>query len=201
MKLSGYYNKIARAYDALMVDYAIATEKPPMAFTYQPRRQNHIIPKAQPQARPPVIPKQYEPITPSIGENNKEQLVLLAAFEATYQDSKTPLSPDMVPLILDTGASISISPYKTDFITPIKPVQQVKIKGIASGLNVEGIGDISYTFFNDNGEKQKLLLQGCLYVPQCSVRLICPRQIGAETGHPEDGFNAKHANPILTVHG
>jgi hypothetical protein len=78
-------------------------------------------------------------------------MVLLAAFEATYHDAKTPLTPDMVPLIIDTGARISLSPHKMDFISPIQPVQRISIKGIASGLAVEGIGDLCYSFHNDSG--------------------------------------------------
>jgi hypothetical protein len=133
--------------------------------------------------------------------DNKEKLVMLSVFEATYHDTLTPLTPDMVPLIIDTGASISLSPHKTDFLTPIRPVQNVQIKGIASGLTVEGVGDLFYTFRNDNGELQTMVLRDCLYVPQCVVRLICPRQIGAETKNPADGFNATYINPILTVQG
>ncbi len=52
----------------------------------------------------------------------------------------------------------------------------------------------------DDGELQTLHLHDCLYVPSCSVRLLCPRQIGDTTKHCGDGFNASK-NPILTVHG
>jgi hypothetical protein len=123
---------------------------------------------------------------------NTEKLVLLAAFEATFHDSKTLISPDMVPLILDTGASISLSPYKSDFISPIRPVQNVQIKGIAPVLTVQGVGDLFYSFYNDDGELLTMVLKDCLYVPQCIVRLICPHQIGAQTQHSEDGFNTHH---------
>jgi hypothetical protein len=85
---------------------------------------------------------------------------------------------DMVPLILDTGASVTITPFCSDFVTPLHSVQHITIKGIASGLKAEGVGGVSYTFVNDSGNEQTLTLQNCLYVPQCVVRLICPRQIG-----------------------
>lgn len=126
---------------------------------------------------------------------------MLAAFEATHHDSITPLTPDMVPLILDTGVSIFLSPCKTDFISPIHPVQNIQIKGITSGLTVEGMGDLSYTFCNDNGDLQTMVLRDCLYDPQCVVCLIFPCQIGAEIQNPRDGFNAMHINPVLTVNG
>jgi hypothetical protein len=121
----------------------------------------------------------------------------LQAFQATFEVTITPMSPDMVPLIMDTGASISITPFKSDFISPIKPVQHVNIKGIASGLTATGIGDVSYSFVNDAGETQQLLLRNCLHVPSCAVRLICPRQIGATTGNDQDGLHATHASTTL----
>jgi hypothetical protein len=107
----------------------------------------------------------------------------------------------MVPLILDTGASVTITPFCSDFVTPLQPVQHITIKGIASGLKAEGVGDVSYTFVNDSGNEQTLTLQNCLYVPQCVVRLICPRQIGASTGVSDDGFYASHQQSVLIVNG
>ena len=107
----------------------------------------------------------------------------------------------MVPLIIDTGASVTITPFKTDFISPIQPVQPTQIQGIASGLQVVGKGDVSYTFKNDLEHSQTITLTDCLYVSQCSVRLLCPHQIGLSTGHSSDSFNALFNNPILTVDG
>jgi hypothetical protein len=49
----------------------------------------------------------YEPMGVSTATNFKEKMVQFAAFEATYHDSITTITPDMVPLIIVTGASIS----------------------------------------------------------------------------------------------
>jgi len=107
----------------------------------------------------------------------------------------------MVPVVIDTGASISISPYDTDFISRIHPVQNVTLNGIASGLPVAIIGTIQYHFINDKKETQTITLNRCLYVPKCTIRLLCPQQIGYATGCPSDSFNATASNPILTVQG
>jgi hypothetical protein len=104
----------------------------------------------------------------------------------------------MVPLVIDTGASISITPYKTDFISPIKPTQQIQIKGIASGLNVMGHGQVQYAFYNDSGELQNIQIKQCLYVPHCTARLLFPRQLGAATQLPSDGFFVGGTHGILT---
>jgi hypothetical protein len=132
---------------------------------------------------------------------NKQLLLKLAAFEATFHDKLTPISPDMLPLIIDTGASITVTPCITDFITPIHPVQALEIKGIAAGLQVRGYGDVKYTFLNDAGHEQHLHLKNCLYVPQCTSRLICPRQIGITTGNPLDGFASMAGHAYITVNG
>ncbi len=42
----------------------------------------------------------YSPLTNSITIQNKEHLLQLAAFEAIYYNNLTPISPDMVPLLV-----------------------------------------------------------------------------------------------------
>jgi hypothetical protein len=144
MKLSENIQELERAYAELLHELRQPQYQQDLTFAYTPRRPNHIIPRERQYSKPPVFPTLYKPETHPSSIECKEKLVLLAAFEATYHDSKTPISPDMVPLIIDTGASISISPYRSDFTTPIQPVQKVTIQGIASGLTVEGIGDLQY---------------------------------------------------------
>jgi hypothetical protein len=64
-----------------------------------------------------------------------------------------------------------------------------------------GYGDVSYTFHNDANEIQTMILRDCLYVPQCTARLLCPRQIGIQSGNPSDGFNAVSEKSFLTSQG
>lgn len=200
MKLSDHVINIARAYDELYHELSLV-EKPAIAFTYRHRTQPHIKPRQREHPCPPKFVRQHEPLTASIPLENKEKLIQLAVFQATFQDAPTPMTPDMYPIIIDTGASISLSPYASDFTTDLKPVQNMTIKGIASGLPVRGIGTLRYTITTDDGVSRMLLLQDCLYIPQCSIRLLCPRQIGLNTGHSTDGFNALSSEPILTIHG
>lgn len=63
------------------------------------------------------------------------------------------------------------------------------------------MGDLSYTFIDDAGIEQTMVLQSCLNVLQCAVCLICPCQTGAEARNSSDGFNATYDNSILTVNG
>jgi hypothetical protein len=146
MKLSAYEIAIEQAYNEVLFNIQINDERQQHAFNFIHRRPRHVLPRERPFSTPPRPVTEYESMEHFSPKSSKEKMVVLAAFEATYQDSITPMSPDMVPLIIDTGASISLSPHKSDFISPIRPVQNVTIKGIASGLTVKGVGDLSYTY-------------------------------------------------------
>jgi hypothetical protein len=199
MKLAPYIEHIERAYQSLIFDTSLPKYQDIPSFNYTPRRPAHILPCERQHRTPPHLAPNFNPTTSNIPFSNKERLVLLAAFEASYQDTITLLTPDMVPIIIDLGASVSISPYSMDFVGPIHPVQNINLQGIASGLQVAGIGTIQYKFRNDADKEQTLLVQRCLHVPQRSVRLLCPQQIGVMTGFPNDGFHATSAKPTLIV--
>jgi hypothetical protein len=85
-------------------------EQPPQRLRSHPGiRVRRDLPQNRNFAVVPKLPMTYAPISqhPVV---HKETLLKLAAFEATYYKAKTPISPDMVPLIIDTGASVTVSP-------------------------------------------------------------------------------------------
>jgi hypothetical protein len=104
-------------------------------LTYR-RQVRSDLPRNRPSHIVPTIPARYDPSTHFCSTDNKHKLLLLLAYEATYHESITPLRPDMVPLVIDTGASVTVTPYHMDFIGPITPVQAAEIKGIAERLQV-----------------------------------------------------------------
>jgi hypothetical protein len=163
MKLSDHLVQIKQAFALLMSSF---DDIDPIGDYYRlpaSRRVRRDLPKNRTfHDVPKLIPTYPPPPDHHFHKNNKETLLLIAAFEATYHNLLTPIIPDMVPIVIDTGASITVTPYKTDFITPIRPVQAIEIKGIASGLQVAGYGDISYNFHNDYGELQQVTLKDCL---------------------------------------
>lgn len=201
MKLADHIIAIDKAFEALLSSINDLEHDNTVSRSNAGIRVRRDLPRHRSRTIIPRIIDTYPPLTTSPTSQNKEYLLQLAAFEATYHNNPTPISPDMVPLVIDTGASITVTPYSTDFISPIKPVQAIEIKGIASGLRVHGYGDVCYHFRNDVGELQKLTLPNCLYAPQCTTRLLCPRQIGSASGFPGDGFNALSDHPILTFEG
>jgi hypothetical protein len=201
MKLSPHLLQVEQAYQAMM---GAASDLDPITFPrpfYNAVRPRRDLPRYRNPASVPILPPQVTPdshVPPAIC---KEKLLLLAAFEATHHSSRTPISPDMVPLVIDSGASVTISPYLTDFIDVLRPVQNVAIQGIASGLQVQGIGTLQYKYYNDSGTLQTLTIHDALYVPKCTARLLCPRQLGQATGSPNDGFQCLVDKGILTYQG
>jgi len=126
-----------------------------------------------------------------------------AIKEATLTPMGLPmaLTPDEKQFIIDTGASITITHSFEDFISPISSVQHTQLKGITSGLTVQGMGTVAYTFWDDNGTIFLLTLPNTLYVPNLPIWLICPRHVAEVTQCEGDGFNSTHPTGIFTCHG
>ena len=76
------------------------------------------------------------------------------------------------PIIWDSGASISISPCRDDFVGPILPPGPfTKIQGIARGLQVQGRGHIMWAMRDETGQL-RLIKVPALYIPNCRARLL-----------------------------
>ncbi len=58
-----------------------------------------------------------------------------------------------------------------------------------------------YIFHSDKGELISVILQRVLYVPDCTIRLLCPRHLAESTGNPLDGFNSIKNIGILRCNG
>ncbi len=80
-------------------------------------------------------------------------------------------------------------------------MNNVKINGIASGLQVEGIGLLKWHIRDDDNKEIKLYIKDALYVPKAPMGLLCPQQIAQQTRKPGDGFKALRNHGILTFDG
>jgi hypothetical protein len=150
---------------------------------------------------PPLPAVHYPPLHPISTPQSIQRQTQLHAYMSAHKGFPTTFTPDKVSFVIDTGASITITFDKNDFVTAIRPVQPTTLQGIASGLSVEGIGDAEYVFCMDNNKSVTILLRNCLYVPSCTIRLLCPRHLTENTAHHADGFNSLREHGILTCHG
>jgi hypothetical protein len=75
-------------------------------------------------------------------------------------------------VIWDTGASISISPSRADFVGPIeRPAKEMKIAGIHGQTAVAGVGTVAWSFTDHDGMLRTLKVPALL-VPSSKVRLL-----------------------------
>lgn len=125
----------------------------------------------------------------------------LQAYIANNQGLPARFTSDEKHFVIDTGASITITNHKEDFVSVIRPVQPTTLKGIASGLDVKGVGEAEYVFKTDDGRLTTVFLKNVLYVPDCNVRLLCPRYLAENTGRHTDGFNSIRDVGIFTCNG
>jgi hypothetical protein len=81
------------------------------------------------------------------------------------------------PVIFDTGASLSITPDKSDFSGPITLSQtDLRLGGMANGLKIDGIGPITLTFANRSNDPVRIHGMA-YYVPQAKARLLSPQRL------------------------
>jgi hypothetical protein len=107
----------------------------------------------------------------------------------------------IILLILDTGASVSVTNNIGDFLTPPNPVQRTTLQGIAAGLEVRGLGTASYTVLDDAAQPATMNVPGTLHVPACPSRLLCPRQILASDRTGAATCSITTSGMTLFLHG
>ena len=81
---------------------------------------------------------------------------------------------DDIPIIIDTGASLTVTPVATDFIGAIDPAPIQSLKGLQGDAMVMGKGTVSWTIIDLYGVV-RTLKPTAYYVPTASVRLFSPQ--------------------------
>ena len=77
-------------------------------------------------------------------------------------------------IIIDSGASVSISFSKDDFIdldTNPERCKMWKVSGLASSPKVKGLGKVKWDTFTDNGGRRSIVTDA-LYIPEANYRLL-----------------------------
>lgn len=131
---------------------------------------------------------------------NKQLLAYLYSLSTPGVQENISFGSDMESVCVDTGASACISPHRINF-TDLRPVTNLKINGIGSGLAIEGIGTLRWSFIDDSNNAIDLYIRDALYVPSTPMGLLCPQQIAQKTKHPGDGFQAIYPHGILQFAG
>ena len=80
--------------------------------------------------------------------------------------------PSTMQLIWDSGASVSITPNKNDFVSTLDKVpNNIKLNGLAKGLEIAGAGSVEWNVLDTKGHLHTLKLPA-YYIPKNPVHLL-----------------------------
>ena len=80
---------------------------------------------------------------------------------------------DGVPIIFDTGYSISVIPHKQDFVDTIRPMNKL-MTGLSSKAEIKGAGEVKWEFIDDSGISHTILVK-TYYILSSSARVLSPQ--------------------------
>ncbi len=85
-----------------------------------------------------------------------------------------PFDPDSYQIMVDNGASYSISNNIDDFIEPPTKIGQ-KIQGFSGSLTTSLIGTVKWYITDDDGRTHSIILPNTKYVPTADIRMLSPQ--------------------------
>ena len=93
---------------------------------------------------------------------------IIEAFPTTYKENQNKAihwDSDGQQLMVDNGASASITPYLTDFITPPQPINS-KVKGIGGHAQATYKGTVQWKVQDDQGQSHHFTLPNSYSLPR-----------------------------------
>ena len=81
---------------------------------------------------------------------------------------------DLVPIVIDSGASISLTANYNNFVGPICPVTITELRGLSHTTKVHGVGKVEWTVRDMFGAMRTIKTQA-YYIPDATVRLFSPQ--------------------------
>jgi hypothetical protein len=79
-----------------------------------------------------------------------------------------------LPIVIDTGASMSLSPNRNDFMGDLKAPNVSELHGLSNTTKVVGVGTVKWTVRDLFGVTRVISTQA-YYVPEASIRLFSPQ--------------------------
>jgi hypothetical protein len=166
----------------------------------------------------------YRPVPGSFGRGTcsftkRQQAALLKIINTSFLRAVTTKTPALPPyayvsttkkkfktlnhqpantfdLIWDSGASLSISNDRNDFVGAISTTPGQTISGISEGLLIEGHGTVAWHFMDKDNKMQTLLLPA-YYVPTCNQRLLSTASVSQV--YPNAVICMHHLGATMTV--
>ena len=84
--------------------------------------------------------------------------------------------PIDVPIVIDSGASLSLTPFKHDFVNPPEKSKLKELNNVSSTTKVEGEGMVAWKIIDFYGVLHTIRTRA-YYVPSASIRLFSPQRL------------------------
>ena len=104
---------------------------------------------------------------------------MVEAFPTTHKDNQNKAvhwDTDGQTLMVDNGASASITPYLKDFIAPPQPINS-KVKGIGGHAQATYKGTVQWKIQDDQGQAHRFTLPNSYFVATAPSRILCPQHL------------------------
>ena len=106
-----------------------------------------------------------------------------------------------LPVVFDTGCSLSVTPYESDFITALEEPDVDVMKGLSDSVAIKGVGLVKWIVRDCHGTVGAIVTSAHL-IPQASIRLFSPQTYfcenrGTEAGMSDDGIRLRTASKDL----
>jgi hypothetical protein len=88
---------------------------------------------------------------------------------------------DNPPIVINTGASVSLTSNLKDFVQPLKTSTINMLQGLQGGASVVGEGMVKWNIQDARGLSRKVRTKA-YYVPQATMRLLSPQSLFQEKG-------------------
>ena len=118
---------------------------------------------------------------------------------STYTLQDQPSELDYLPIVIDTGASVTITPNPKDFTDGIQQTPLADLKGINSTTKVEGEGIIEWEVFDVEGVVRSIFTRA-YYVPSASIRLFSPQSYFQEMSLGSGEMFTDRSKAVLRLH-
>ncbi|KAI2498105.1 hypothetical protein MHU86_16415 [Fragilaria crotonensis] len=120
-----------------------------------------------------------------IQANKKAQLKALKKANSGSTKTTSKSGPDdnkkgQDSTVIDSGASVSITPNINDFVNGIHPTQLSDLKGLEGATKVHGQGIVEWTVF-DLMDVVRTIRTTAYYVPSATIRLFSPQSYFQES--------------------
>ena len=80
------------------------------------------------------------------------------------------------PVVIDTGCTRSVTPFRNDFDTVIDTSNDQEMVGLKDGVSIKGEGHVNWTIRDAFGHLCAIRTRAC-YVPEARVRLLSPMNV------------------------